>query len=52
MAIVNVLDGTLVRTLDLPVTPVEMAVITGYAESSPSEDDHDDEDEDHSDHDH
>ena len=54
--IVDIEKGTVERTLDLPVAPVEMVVITGHAETSTEHADHSDheghEDEGHEGHDH
>ena len=56
LVIVDIEKGTVERTLDLPVAPVEMVVITGHAESSTEHADHSDheghEDEGHEGHDH
>lgn len=56
LVIVDIEKGTVERTLDLPVAPVEMVVVTGHAESSTEHADHSDheghEDEGHEGHDH
>ncbi|WOO96944.1 hypothetical protein [Micrococcus terreus] len=56
LVIVDIEKGTVERTLDLPVAPVEMVVITGHAETSTEHADHSDheghEDEGHEGHDH
>lgn len=36
LVVVNIAQGTVERTLDLPVAPVEMVVVTGHAESTPN----------------
>lgn len=50
LVVVDIATGTVERTLDLHVTPVEMAVVTGHADehgSSGDEESHDDHDHDH-----